>query len=94
MYFQLEKRPTAVFTLNDLTAFGLIHELNKLGLKVPEDISVVGYDGIVIGQYSLPRLTTVRQDTQQLAERGGGRSPSEHPAPEPPCARAGSLPSD
>ena len=38
----------------------------------PEDISVVGYDGIPMASYSVPRLSTVRQDTQRLAERGGG----------------------
>ena len=37
---------------------------------MPEDISVVGYDGIPLSQFSVPRLTTVRQDTQQLARQG------------------------
>ena len=37
---------------------------------VPEDIAVVGYDGIPMSSFSVPRLTTVRQDTQRLAERG------------------------
>ena len=68
----LERCPdlTAIFAISDVMALGAIRALNDLGRRVPEDISVVGYDGIVIGQYSLPRLTTVRQDTQQLAERG------------------------
>ena len=61
---------TAIFAISDVMALGAIRALYDLGKRVPEDISVVGYDGIVIGQYSLPRLTTVRQDTQQLAERG------------------------
>ena len=69
----LERCPdlTAIFAISDVMALGAIRALCDLGKRVPEDISVVGYDGIVIGQYSLPRLTTVRQDTQQLAERGG-----------------------
>ncbi len=68
----LERCPdlTAIFAISDVMALGAIRALCDLGKRVPEDISVVGYDGIVIGQYSLPRLTTVRQDTQQLAERG------------------------
>ena len=68
----LERQPdlTAIFALSDVMALGAIRALHDLGNRVPEDISVVGYDGIVIGQYSLPRLTTVQQDTQRLAERG------------------------
>ncbi len=61
---------TAIFAVSDVTALGAMRALRDLGKRVPEDISVMGYDGIAIGQYSLPRLTTVRQDTQQLAERG------------------------
>lgn len=68
----LERCPelTAIFAISDVMALGAIRALRDMGKQVPDDISVVGYDGIVIGQYSLPRLTTIRQDTQQLAERG------------------------
>ena len=68
----LERCPelTAIFAVSDVMALGAIRALRDIGKRVPEDISVVGYDGLVTGQYSLPRLTTVRQDTQQLAERG------------------------
>jgi len=68
----LRRRPdlTAIFAVSDVMALGAIRALRDQGRRVPEDISVVGYDGIVIGQYSLPRLTTVQQDTQRLAERG------------------------
>ena len=52
------------------TTVNITAALHDLGKRVPEDISVMGYDGVAIGQYSLPRLTTVRQDTQKLAERG------------------------
>ena len=61
---------TAIFAVSDVMALGAIRALRDLGRRVPEDISVVGFDGLVTGQYSLPRLTTVRQDTQQLAQRG------------------------
>lgn len=68
----LERCPslTAIFAVSDVMALGAIRALRDLGRRVPEDISVVGFDGLVTGQYSLPRLTTVRQDTQQLAQRG------------------------
>lgn len=68
----LERCPdlTAIFAVSDVMALGAIRALRDMGRRVPEDISVVGYDGIVTGQYALPRLTTVRQDVQQLAERG------------------------
>jgi len=68
----LERCPelTAIFAIGDVMAMGAIRALRDMGKRVPEDISVVGYDGIAAGQYFLPRLTTVQQDTQQLAERG------------------------
>ncbi|WP_251317559.1 LacI family DNA-binding transcriptional regulator [Flintibacter muris] len=68
----LERCPglTAIFAISDVMAMGAIRALQDMGKQVPRDISVVGYDGITAGQYFLPRLTTVRQDTQQLAERG------------------------
>lgn len=67
----LLRRPdlTAVFALSDVMALGAIRAFSDMGKRVPEDISVVGYDGVVTGQYSLPRLTTIRQDTKQLAEQ-------------------------
>lgn len=68
----LSRRPdlTAIFALSDVMALGAIRALCDMGKRVPEDISVVGYDGVVSGQYSLPRLTTIQQDTKQLAEQG------------------------
>ena len=77
---------TALFCVSDVMALGAIRAIHDLGRRVPRDISVVGYDGITAGQYFLPRLTTVRQDIQQLAERGVDallrsilrRSPSVH----------------
>ena len=61
---------TALFCLGDVMAIGAIRALQDLGRRVPEDISVVGYDGIPLGQFSLPRLATVHQDTQRIAEQG------------------------
>ena len=68
----LLRRPelTAIFALSDVMALGAIRAFRDMGKRVPEDISVVGYDGIISGQYSMPRLTTIKQDTKQLAEQG------------------------
>lgn len=60
---------TAVFAMSDVQALGALRALHDRGLRVPEDISVVGFDGIELGQFAVPRLTTVRQDAQRLAER-------------------------
>ena len=61
---------TALFCVSDVMAMGAIRAIRDLGRRVPEDVSVVGYDGIPLSRFSVPRLTTVRQDTQRLAERG------------------------
>lgn len=68
----LERCPelTAIFAMSDVMAIGTIRALKDLGKRVPEDISVVGYDGISIARYSIPRLTTICQDTRRLAEQG------------------------
>lgn len=61
---------TAVFALADVMAVGVIRAVRDRGLRVPEDISVMGYDGIPIGRFLAPRLTTVRQEIRRMAERG------------------------
>ena len=68
----VERQPrlTAIFAMSDLIALGAVRALGDLGRRVPEDISVVGFDGLPITRYFLPRLTTVHQDTQQMARRG------------------------
>jgi len=57
----LTDRPTAIIAGNDMTAFGVISTLAAEGLRVPEDVSVVGCDGLVLGARYSPALTTVRQ---------------------------------
>ena len=63
---RLKKRPTAVFASNDLSAFGVMSALQKHGLKVPEDISVVGFDDLSAASQMHPALTTVRQPIEDL----------------------------
>ena len=59
---QLDPSTTAVFAANDQMALGLVRGLVERGLRVPEDVSVAGFDDIEIAAYALPPLTTVRQD--------------------------------
>lgn len=60
---------TAVFAMSDVTAMGAIRAICEAGKRVPEDISVIGFDGIEIGQYIVPRLTTIKQPDEKIAER-------------------------
>ena len=53
---------TAVFCGNDEVALGLIRAMHEQGRRVPQDVSVVGFDGLDLGEYSFPPLTTLRQD--------------------------------
>ena len=61
---------TALFAMSDVMALGAIRALRDAGKQVPEDISVIGFDGLQIGEYTVPRLSTVSQSVEQLAERG------------------------
>ena len=60
---------TAVFVANDQMALGLIRALHEAGRRVPEDVSVVGFDDLPESQYFEPPLTTVRQDFEELGRR-------------------------
>ena len=63
------KRPfTALFAYNDISAIGSIRAFQDAGLRVPEDISVVGFDDIRIAVHNNPSLTTVRQPLQKMGE--------------------------
>lgn len=57
---------TAVFTANDEVAIGLIRGLREQGVRVPDDISVIGYDDISLGEYVYPQLTTIHQPIYKL----------------------------
>ena len=60
---------TAVFAMADVMAIGAIRALRDSGLRVPEDVSVIGMDGLAIGDYTVPTLATVRQSVEELANR-------------------------
>ncbi|WP_370086867.1 LacI family DNA-binding transcriptional regulator [Streptacidiphilus sp. MAP12-16] len=65
---RLPDRPTAVFTGNDLQALGLYAAARELGLRIPDDLSVVGFDDLPIARWVGPPLTTVRQPLTEMAE--------------------------
>ncbi|UUS29836.1 MULTISPECIES: LacI family DNA-binding transcriptional regulator [Streptomyces] len=81
----LAPRPTAVFCANDLLALGLLQTVHAAGVRVPEDLAVVGYDDIEFAEASLIPLTSVRQPaaemgrlaTELLLEESGA-APEEH----------------
>lgn len=61
---------TAIIALSDTIAVGVMRAICDAGKKVPDDISVVGFDGISLSNYCIPRLTTIRQDTDRMATEG------------------------
>jgi LacI family transcriptional regulator len=81
----LADRPTAIFAMTDRMAMGLVHRLLARGIRVPEDIAVVGYDDIPFAECNLVPLTTIRIPVRQVGElaaevlfdRMEGRSPKK-----------------
>jgi LacI family transcriptional regulator len=65
-FFKGTTRPTAIFAANDLTALGAIRAIRELGLSVPEDVSVVGYDNTILSEMTDPPLTTVNQQMRKM----------------------------
>jgi DNA-binding LacI/PurR family transcriptional regulator len=80
---------SAVFVANDQMGLGLLAALHRAGLRVPDDVSVVGFDDLPEAPYFTPPLTTVRQDFAELGRRGvqlllallGGEEPHLDPVP-------------
>ncbi len=65
-FIEMSSRPTAIVCGSDLIAMGFISEISRRGLKVPDDISVVGFDDIEIARSFIPSLTTIRQNRTQI----------------------------
>ena len=65
--FGRRRRPTAIFAGNDLSALGVLRAARDAGLRVPDDLSVVGFDDIPLAEWSTPSLTTVRQPLIEMA---------------------------
>ena len=64
----LKERPTALLCSNDMTAIGVMRESYRQGFRVPQDLSVIGFDDIRIAQFVIPRLTSVRMSHVETAE--------------------------
>ncbi|NEM92413.1 LacI family DNA-binding transcriptional regulator [Galbitalea soli] len=64
----LPERPTAIFAGSDLQALGVLEAARARGIRVPEDLSVVGYDDVPLARWSSPSLTTIHQPLQKMAE--------------------------
>ena len=84
---RLENRPTAIFAGSDMQALGLYRAAREVGLRIPEDLSVVGYDDLPVAEWIGPALTTIRQPLMEMADQAtrlvlrlarGERPPSTH----------------
>lgn len=64
----LEERPSAIFTCNDAQALGAYRAARSAGLRIPEDLSIIGFDDIPAAEWIEPGLTTIRQPVVQMAE--------------------------
>jgi len=84
-FVAMTNRPTAIIAANDMTAFGVVSALAAEGLRVPEDVSVIGFDGLSLGGRFNPALTTIRQPiadmgsiAMDLAEKKAADGSVEH----------------
>ncbi len=69
----LPEPPSCILYPDDFAAFGGIRAISQRGLRIPEDISIAGYDGLRIGRHVTPRLTTLRQDTERIGRTAADR---------------------
>lgn len=60
-------RPDAIFASSDLEALGALRAIHECGLRIPEDIALISFDGTIESEYTWPRLTVMKQDTQTIA---------------------------
>lgn len=104
-FLSLSERPTAIFAFNDLMALGALQALFRLGIVVPDEMAVVGFDGIVVSQFTSPALTTVKQPLTKMGQtavsllmdriRGQGPEQAQYIELEPELIiRASSAPQD
>lgn len=92
--FALDEPPTAIFAGSDLQAVGALDAARVAGLRVPEDVSIVGYDDIPLARWVTPRLTTVHQPLKRMGEEAARlviRLSDETPATTPRMDLATSL---
>jgi DNA-binding LacI/PurR family transcriptional regulator len=66
----LPEPPTAIMTSTDSLAFGVLHAAHDLGKSVPRELSVVGFDDILLASHTVPALTTLRMPTAEIIAEG------------------------
>ncbi|UGA55986.1 substrate-binding domain-containing protein [Vibrio sp. VB16] len=64
----MDKKPTAIFCFNDTMALGMMSRLQQNGIRIPEDISIIGYDNIDLAEYFSPPLTTIHQPKRRVGK--------------------------
>jgi DNA-binding LacI/PurR family transcriptional regulator len=89
LLLQLPDPPTAVATSTDVVAVGVLHAAHSLGATVPDRLSVVGYDDILIAAHTVPALTTLRMPIQEIVRHAVARAIAL--ARDPDAAREPSL---
>lgn len=67
-FCNMKVRPTAVFSMNDEMAIGAMQTLKNQGIRIPEDMSVTGFDDIAYSKYSDPSLTTISQPAEEMGK--------------------------
>lgn len=67
-FLSMANRPTAIFASNDMQAIGILRALHEAGVRVPDDMALVSFDGSIDSEYSWPALTTVAQPVKSMAE--------------------------
>lgn len=68
----LAEPPSAIFAFNDMMAVGTLRAAEERGLRVPEDLSLIGFDDVAFATYTTPALTTIHQPTRELGRAGAG----------------------
>lgn len=66
---KMREAPTAIFATNDVIALGAWRKLHEMGVKIPEDVSLIGYDNIEMTEIAVPALTTIGQDKNEMGRQ-------------------------
>lgn len=78
-------RPSAIFALTDVIAIGVLHAAAELSIRLPQKLSVIGYDDIPLASYSIPALTTVAQPIVEMGEKAVEVLLRQIQQPDSPC---------
>ncbi len=65
---ELQQKPTAIFATNDIMAIGVLRALRQCGISIPDDVALIGYDGIKLTSYTNPSLSTIAQPKKEIAQ--------------------------